>query len=72
LRSIRDCDRIAVGTNHPNRGNSMGPTDRKSERSKDSDGKSKKPPSAPADDDYEDGDIATPKRDPVGDDDQPL
>jgi hypothetical protein len=37
------------------------------------DGKEKKPPPAPAeDDDYEDGDFATPKRDRHGDDDQPL
>ena len=51
----------------------MGPTDKKSERPKQDDGKSKKPPSAPAeDDDYEDGDMATPKRDRSGDDDQPL
>jgi hypothetical protein len=36
-------------------------------------GKSKKPPAvAPEDDDDEDGDIATPKRDRNGDDDQPL
>ncbi|WP_197086919.1 hypothetical protein [Bradyrhizobium sp. LTSPM299] len=35
--------------------------------------KSKKPPPpSPADDDYEDGDIATPKRDRSGDDDEPL
>ncbi len=37
------------------------------------DSKSKKPPPAPAeDDDIEDGDIATPKRDRSGDDDEPL
>jgi hypothetical protein len=36
-------------------------------------GKPKKPPpAAPEDEDYEDGDIATPKRDRYGDDDQPL
>jgi hypothetical protein len=35
--------------------------------------KSKKSPPKPAeDDDYEDGDIATPKRDRHGEDDQPL
>lgn len=33
--------------------------------------KAKKPPSVPIDDD-EDGDIATPKRDRYGEDDQPL
>ena len=37
------------------------------------DGKSSKPPPASAeDDDVEDGDIATPKRDRHGEDDQPL
>ena len=51
----------------------MGRTDKMSERPKQDDGKSKKPPSVPAeDDDYEDGDVATPKRDRSGDDDQPL
>ena len=36
-------------------------------------GKSKEPPPVVSeDDDYEDGDIATPKRDRYGDDDQPL
>jgi hypothetical protein len=30
------------------------------------------PPAAPSDDDYEDGDIATPKRDRTGNDDEPL
>jgi hypothetical protein len=35
--------------------------------------KLKKPPPKPLDDDdYEDGDFATPKRDRDGDDDQPL
>ena len=35
--------------------------------------KSKKAPPAPAEDnDFEDGDIATPKRDRYGDDDRPL
>jgi hypothetical protein len=44
----------------------------KTESPKD-DGKPKKPPPAPVeDDDIEDGDIATPKRDRNGDDDQPL
>jgi hypothetical protein len=35
-------------------------------------GKSKKPPPAASEDDDDDGDIATPKRDRYGDDDQPL
>ena len=30
------------------------------------------PPPPPLDDDYEDGDIATPKRDRTGNDDEPL
>jgi hypothetical protein len=36
------------------------------------DGKPKKPPPLPSDDDYEDGDIATPKKDRYGNDDEPL
>ena len=40
---------------------------------KEDDDKSKrKPPSRAEEDDYEDGDIATPKRDRNGDDDEPL
>ena len=52
----------------------MGGTGKKSEPPKKADDKpKKKPPPAPIeDDDYEDGDIATPKRDRYGDDDQPL
>ena len=54
----------------------MGETGKNTDRSKD-DGKPKKPPPPPVpapveDDDIEDGDIATPKRDRNGDDDQPL
>ena len=53
--------------------NSMGGIRKKSERPKKDDGKSKKPPPQPIEDDeIEDGDIATPKRDRYGDDDQPL
>ena len=36
------------------------------------DGKPKKPPRPADDDDYEDGDIATPKKDRYGSDDEPL
>jgi hypothetical protein len=51
----------------------MGGTGKKSEPPKKADDKSKKLPPAPLeDDDYEDGDFATPKRDRHGDDDQPL
>jgi hypothetical protein len=41
---------------------------------KTADDRAKKPPSRRAidDDDYEDGDIATPKRDGYGNDDEPL
>jgi hypothetical protein len=58
---------------HSIRGNIMGGTGKKSEPPKKADDKSKKSPPAPIeDDDFEDGDIATPKRDRYGDDDQPL
>jgi hypothetical protein len=51
----------------------MGRTGKKSELPQKDDGKSKESPPAPTeDDDYEDGDFATPKRDRHGDDDQPL
>ena len=51
----------------------MGRTGKKSQLPTKNDGKPKKPQPAPAeDDDYEDGDIATPKRDRHGDDDEPL
>jgi hypothetical protein len=51
----------------------MGGIGKKTPRPSKDDDKSKKPPPAPIeDDDFEDGDIATPKRDRHGDDDQPL
>jgi hypothetical protein len=51
----------------------MGKTGKSSKPPKAKDDKSKKPPPAPSeDDDYEDGDIATPKRDRHRDDDEPL
>ena len=51
----------------------MGLFGKKGELPKQGDGKPKTPQSVPAeDDDDEDGDIATPKRDRSGDDDQPL
>jgi hypothetical protein len=50
----------------------MGGTGKKDDPPK-TKGKSKEAPPAPiADDDIEDGDIATPKRDREGDDDEPL
>ena len=48
---------------------------RKNEPPKQADDKSKKPPPSPPagdDEDYEDGDMATPKRDRTGNDDEPL
>ena len=52
----------------------MGGTGNKSEPPKKTDDKSKKPAPAPVveTDDDEDGDIATPKRDRSGNDDEPL
>ena len=51
----------------------MGRTGKKGKLPPKDDRKPKKPPPAPVeDDDYEDGDIATPKRDRHGDDDEPL
>jgi hypothetical protein len=51
----------------------MGGTGRKNEPPKPADDKPKKPERAPVeDDDYEDGDSATPKRDRHGNDDEPL
>ena len=51
----------------------MGGTGRKNEPPKPADDKPKKPERIPIeDDDNEDGDIATPKRDRTGDDDEPL
>jgi hypothetical protein len=50
----------------------MGGTGRKTELPNKKDDKSRKSPPAPVEDDIEDGDFATPKRDRHGDDDQPL
>jgi hypothetical protein len=52
----------------------MGGTGKKRRKLPEKDDSKPKKPSPPpvADDDYEDGDIATPKRDRNGDDDQPL
>jgi hypothetical protein len=55
------------------KGNYMGGIGKNSEPPKKTDDKPKKPPPIPVeDDDYEDGDIATPKRDRSGNDDEPL
>lgn len=51
----------------------MGGTGNNREPPKKTDDKAKKPPRIPVeDDDYEDGDFATPKRDRDGNDDEPL
>ena len=51
----------------------MGGFGKKTRPPKKDDGKPKKPPPSPHDDDeFEDGDIATPKRDRHGNDDEPL
>ena len=57
----------------PIKGNTMGGSGKDSKPLKPVDDKAKKPPRAPIEDDgFEDGDIATPKRDRCGDDDEPL
>ena len=51
----------------------MGGIGKRSEPPKQGDDKSNKPPPPPVEDDeIEDGDIATPKRDRYGEDDEPL
>lgn len=50
----------------------MGGTDKKTQKDKPKDTGKKSPPQTSEDDDIEDGDFATPKRDSTGDDDQPL
>jgi hypothetical protein len=51
----------------------MGGSGKKNEPLKQDNEKSKKPPKPPAeDDDIEDGDFATPKRDRADNDDEPL
>jgi hypothetical protein len=55
------------------KGNPMSNPGKKNEPAEKADDKSKKPPPPPVqDDDEEDGDIATPKRDRDGADDEPL
>ena len=50
----------------------MGGIGKKGERPKKDDDTSKKSPAPVEDDDFEDGDMATPKRDRSDDDSQPL
>lgn len=54
-----------------NTGRKSGPPTQAQQKTRD---RSKKPPPLPRaeDEDYEDGDIATPKRDRYGNDDEPL
>jgi hypothetical protein len=55
------------------KGHQMGGTGRKNEPPKKGEDTPKKPERIPAEDEeYEDGDIATPKQDRHGDDDEPL
>jgi hypothetical protein len=49
-----------------------GTTGKKTSPPKQTDDRAKTPAPAENDDDYEDGDIATPKRDRAGNDDEPL
>jgi hypothetical protein len=57
----------------PAKRTNMGGIGRRSDPPKQGDDKSKKPPPPPVEDDeIEDGDIATPKRDRYGTDDEPL
>ncbi|THD66942.1 MAG: hypothetical protein E7813_12295 [Bradyrhizobium sp.] len=58
---------------HPIKGNKVGGTGKKGDNPKPDGGKSRKPAPRPSEDDeIEDCDIATPKRDRSDDDDQPL
>ena len=84
MRLTRWPEMVARTSIDPVKGNNMGgtgkktdtktgPTEKVSEQQSGKDGgKAKKPPPAPVEDDFEDGDFATPKRDRYGDDDQPL
>jgi hypothetical protein len=66
-------DQVWSTSIRPHQGDIMGRTGRKDELPTQQAGKTKKPPLAPIeDDDSEDGDIATPKRDRSGNDDEPL
>jgi hypothetical protein len=47
-------------------------TQKPAKKSKDAAKAKTQPPPPPLDDDYEDGDMATPKRDRSGNDDEPL
>jgi hypothetical protein len=66
--------RIATkASNHRNMGIDMGGTGKKKELPGNDEKKAKKTPASPVeDDDHEDGDFATPKRDRHGNDDEPI
>jgi hypothetical protein len=71
---IERCRRL-IGSRsiHPVKETMMGRTDKKNQPPGKSDREpGKSPPTPVADDDVEDGDFATPKRDRHGDDDEPL
>ena len=64
---------LPQGLDPSDQGKYIGGTGKKNERPGKDDDKSKKSPPKPGeDDDVEDGDIATPKRDRYGEDDEPL
>jgi hypothetical protein len=65
--------RVGQPPNHPTKGSDMSGNGKKNKLPGKDEGKSKKsPPATAEDDDFEDGDIATPKHDRYGDDDKPL
>jgi hypothetical protein len=65
--------RVGGTPNHRIKGSDMSGNGKKNELPGKDEGKSRKsPPVTAEDDDVEDGDIATPKRDRYGDDDKPL
>ena len=72
MRSLFRCGSPGKTSIRPIKGNKMGGPGEKRELPGTQDDKSKKPPAPIKDDDVEDGDFATPKRDRYGEDDQPL
>jgi hypothetical protein len=71
--AVADVTKLLGKAPDPPKGSDMGKPGKKNKHPVKDGGKSKQPPPATTeDDDVEDGDIATPKRDRYGDDDQPL
>jgi hypothetical protein len=64
--------RLCKTSIHSITGNNVAGTGKKNQRSGKAGDKSKKSPKPVEDNDVEDGDIATPKRDRDGEDDEPL